>query len=469
MRNNVVEQWKKKLFRELNKNKFEVEVGNFKFVERLSFWLVFGGIYVLTEMQPPHQHSRINLSELKAQIVKKLGPEGSKQYFHYLSRLLSLKISKAEFNKLCFRILGRENIPLHNQFIRSILRNACSAKVPPPINEGGIVKPGVAVGSKQPLDDAYDQNGVHVSSNQASGQPGLSNGAVLPLSPRKARTGYRDRKAGDRRSVLGSNGKNSFTFQQATTMESSDFEIIKENGDLNPPNFKGAVHHHQGIIQQIDDERQGFNHETAKFSVMKRSLQNSVSLQNKADKSRDDGRDLHARSQLQAPLGVPFYPVSVGGARRSVPLAASSRCVSSSSFGALLDSVTLRERMEQISAEQGLDGVAMDCANLLNNGLDSYLKGLIKSCLQFVGARSGHEPTTINTKKQQTYMKLVNGLRPGHHLQMNGGRLSEAVHEHAPGNLVSLQDFRFAMELNPRQLGEDWPLLLEKLTHAVEE
>lgn len=125
--------------------------------------------------------------------------------------------------------------------------------------------------------------------------------------------------------------------------------------------------------------------------------------------------------------------------------------------------------MEQISAEQGLDGVAMDCANLLNNGLDSYLKGLIKSCLQFVGARSGHEPTTINTKKQQTYMKLVNGLRPGHHLQMNGGRLSEAVREHAPGNLVSLQDFRFAMELNPRQLGEDWPLLLEKLTHAVEE
>ncbi|XP_059299735.1 uncharacterized protein LOC132052280 [Lycium ferocissimum] len=421
-------------------------------------------------MQPPHQHSRINLSELKAQIVKKLGPEGSKQYFHYLSRLLSLKISKVEFDKHCFRILGRENIPLHNQFIRSILRNACNAKVPPPINEGGIVKPGIAVGSKEPLDDAYDQNGVHVSSNQASGQPGLSNGDVLPLSPKKARTGFRDRRAGDRRSVLGQNGKTSFAFQQTTTMESSDFEIIKENGDLNPPNGKGTVQHHQGIMQQTDDERQGFSQETAKFSVMKRSLENSVSLQNKKDKSRDDGKEMHARSQLQAPFGVPFCPVSVGGARRPVPLATSSRCVSSSSFGALLDSVTLRERMEQIAAEQGLDGVATDCANLLNNGLDSYLKGLVKSCLQLVGARSGHEPTTNNTKKQETYMKLVNGLRPGYHLQMNGGRSSEAVHEHAPGNLVSLQDFRIAMELNPQQLGEDWSLLLEKVcTHAVEE
>ncbi|KAJ8559996.1 hypothetical protein K7X08_004054 [Anisodus acutangulus] len=419
-------------------------------------------------MQPPHQHSRINLSELKAQIVKKLGPEGSKQYFHYLSRLLSLKISKVEFDKLCFRILGRENITLHNQFIRSILRNACSAKVPPPINAGGIVKPGVAVGSKEPLDDAYDRNGVHVSSNQASGQPGLSNGDVLPLSPRKARTVFRDRRAGDHRSVLTPNGKTSLSFQQTTPMESSDFKIIKENGNLNPPIVKGAGQHHQGNMQPTDDGRQAFNQETAKVSVMKRSLENSVSLQNTKDKSRDDGKEMHARS-LQAPLGVPFCPVSVGGARRPVPLATNGRCISSSSFGALLDSVTLRERMEQIAAEQGLDGVATDCANLLNNGLDSYLKGLIKSCLQLVGARSGHEPTTNNAKKQQTYMKLVNGLRPGHHLQMNGGRSSEAVHEHAPGSLVSLQDFRVAMELNPQQLGEDWPLLLEKVTHAVEE
>ncbi|XP_055825427.1 uncharacterized protein LOC129893981 [Solanum dulcamara] len=418
-------------------------------------------------MQPPHQHSRINLAELKAQIVRKLGPERSKQYFYYLNRLLSLKISKVEFNKLCLRILGRENITLHNQFIRSILRNACSAKVPPPTHETDVLKPGAAVGSNDPPSDAIEQNGSHVSSSQASSQPGLSNGDILPLSPRKVRTGYRDRRTGDRRSALGQNGKTNFTFQQPTATESS-FDVM-ENGDINPPDSRRAVQHYQGFLQQTDDEREASGEETARFSVIKGSQEGPVSVYNK-DHVRDDGKEMHARSQLQAPLGVPFCPVSVGGARKALPLATNSKCVTSSSCGALLDSVSLRELMEQIAAEQGLEGVAIGCANLLNNGLDSYLRGLIRSCVQLAGARSGHEPIRNNTKKQQTHMKLINGLRPGLHSQISRGRPSEVMQEHASNNLISLQDFRVAMELNSRQLGEDWPLLLEKIcARAFEE
>lgn len=101
------------------------------------------------EMQPPHNHSRINLAELKAQLVKKLGPEGSKQYFYYLNRFLSLKLNKVEFNKLCLRIVGRENIPLHNQLIRSILRNACTAKTPPPIGQKDDLKHGTQFSGKE--------------------------------------------------------------------------------------------------------------------------------------------------------------------------------------------------------------------------------------------------------------------------------------------------------------------------------
>ncbi|KAK4350155.1 hypothetical protein RND71_029468 [Anisodus tanguticus] len=403
-------------------------------------------------MQPPHQHSRVSLVELKAQLVRKLGPERFKQYFYYLNRLLNLKISKVEFNKLCLRILGRENIPLHNQFIRSILRNACSAKVPPPTHETDVLKPGAAVGSNESPNDAYEQNGSHVSSSQASSQPGLSNGDILPLSPRKARTGYRDCRTGDRGTALGQNGKTNLAFQQPTATESS-FDVM-ENGDTNPPDARRCVQHYQGLLQQADDEREASGQETARFSVIKRSQEGPIS---------DDGKEMHARSQLQAPLGVPFFPVSVGGARKALPLATNSRCVTSSSYGALLDSVSLRERMEQIGAEQGLEGVAIGCANLLNNGLDSYLRGLIRSCVQLVGARSGHEPIRSNTRKQQTHMKLVNGLRPGHHSQISSGRPSEVMQEHGPNNLISLQDFRVAMELNSRQLGEDWPLLLEKI------
>ncbi|XP_060172732.1 uncharacterized protein LOC132603617 [Lycium barbarum] len=370
-------------------------------------------------MKPPHQHSRINIAELKAQIVRKLGPDGSKQYFYYLNRLLSLKISKVEFSKICLRIFGRENIALHNQFIRSVLKNASSAKVPPSSHDDKFLKPGAVLGSNEASNDAYEQNG---SLKRSSSQPGLSNGDILPLSPQKARTGLCDHRAGDHRCALGPNEKTNLTFQQPTT--------------------------------ELSEEREASSQETAKLSLTKRPLEGPVSVHNK---------EMHARRELQAPLGVPFYPVSVGGSHRVLPLATSSKCVSFSNYGALLDNITLRERMEQIAAEQGLEGVEIDCANLVNNGLDSYLKGLIRSCVQLLGARSGHDPTKISKKKQPTYMKPVNGLRPGHHFQVISDRSLEVMQEQVPHSLISLQDFRVAMELNPQQLGKDWPLLLEKL------
>ncbi|MCE3051744.1 hypothetical protein HAX54_050642 [Datura stramonium] len=416
-------------------------------------------------MQPPHQHSRIILSELKAQIVRKLGPDGSKQYFYYLNRLLSLKISKVEFSKFCLRIFGRDNIALHNQFISSILKNACSAKVPPSSHDNKFLKPGAVLGSDEASNDACEKNGSRVSLRQSSSQPGLSNGDILPLSPRKDRIGLHDHRAGDRHSALGPNEKTSFTFQQSTT-ESSDFDVTKKDGVLNPLDGLRAVHHNPGLTQRSDEEREASGQETAKLSLTKRPLEGQVSIHNK-HQVRSDGKEMHARRELKAPLGVPFYSVSVGGSHRVLPLATGSKCISSSNYGALLDNVTLRERMEQIAAEQGLEGVANDCANLVNNGLDSYLKVLIRSCVQLLGARSGHKPTKISKKKQPTYMKPVNGFRPGHHLQVSSDRSSEVMHEQVPNNLISLQDLRVAMELNPQQLGKDWPLLLEKVCARI--
>ncbi|KAL3529012.1 hypothetical protein ACH5RR_008334 [Cinchona calisaya] len=421
-------------------------------------------------MQPSQQHSRINLAELKAQIVRKLGSEGSKQYFYYLNRLLNLKISKVEFDKLCLRILGRENIPLHNQFIRSILKNACGAKVPPPSHDSDVVKSVNAVGSKETPSDGYQQNGSHAAAAQASNLQGLSNGDMLPLSPRKARTGIRDRRAGDRRSGLG-NGKTNFSSQQLATRDSSDFNVILENGISHQSDLQGPVQHHQGLPQLVENAQEDSALHPVKLSAIKGPQGGPVSLSKDQIEISDRGpvKEVHARSQLQAPLGVPFCPGSVGGARRALPIASSSRSVSTFNSGFLLDNVTLRERMEQIAAEQGLEGVSMDCANLLNNGLDVYLKGLISSCVDLVSARSGHEP--IRNKKQQAPMKLVNGVRPGHLYQMQSTvRPLEVMPEHRLRCPISLQDFRVAMELNPQQLGEDWPLLLEKIcTHAFEE
>lgn len=262
-------------------------------------------------MKSPNQHKRIDLAEIKAEIFKKLGPERSKKYFLYLSKFLNLKLSKVEFNKLCFRIFGKQNLPLHNQFIHSIVKNAYNSKAPPP---------------KAAFKSVNKRN-----------------------EPNKS---------------LFSNGDT-----QKVPLERCNSKLLSlENGDLS----RNQVPHHQ---------------------VLADKLENEVIF------SEDDRHD------------------SDGNLEKSAFCGASSFSISS-----LLDSSTLRERMEKIALLQGLKGVTLDCANLLNKGLDSYLKGLISKSY---------------TNKHQSTLKLING--------------------------VSLLDFKVAMELDPQQLGEDWPLIMEKI------
>ncbi|KAG9131184.1 hypothetical protein Leryth_006050 [Lithospermum erythrorhizon] len=403
-------------------------------------------------MQSPQQdYSRINLAELKAQIVRKLGPERSKQYFYYLNRLLSLKLSKVEFEKLCVQVVGRENVPLHNQFIRSILKNACSAKAPPPIPDNEGMETPAEVGEKETSNSNHLQNGYHTSLAPASSSPGLSNGDILPVSPRKARTHLRDRRGGDRRSALGLNENNHSASQELMTTHSRNF--IWDNGALTSIDTQSPVQNHSSLSHQSAKDNRVSVHNSG-FSIPKRSSDGSVSVHRKdqsVSSAGGDWRQMHARRPLQAPFGVSFCPVSVGGVPRTLSAPTSSKCVSASSFGGLLDSVMLREHMEQISVTQGLEGVSIECANLVNNGLDAYLKRIIGSCIGFVGARLEREP-------------LKNGVRFNHHFQMpRSGRPSDIIHKHKRTVPISLQDFRASLELNPQQLGEDWPLLLEKI------
>lgn len=110
----------------------------------------------------------------------------------------------------------------------------------------------------------------------------------------------------------------------------------------------------------------------------------------------------------------------------------------------------------------------MECANMLNNVLDSYLKRLIRSCVDLVSARSANEnePTKLPVSKPQIQGKIMNGMWPNNqsHVQQSPGGPAEPELEHRPQISISLHDFKVAMELNPQQLGEDWPLQLEKLS-----
>ncbi|GMP38509.1 hypothetical protein CsSME_00009725 [Camellia sinensis var. sinensis] len=139
-----------------------------------------------------NQHySRIDTLELKALVYHKIGHQRADKYFDHLKQLFSSKISKNEFDKFCIQTIGREHISLHNRLIRSIVKNACLAKVPPlkvrRVEESLNVK--VAnVSQRNCLQSLY--------------------GESFPPSPRKGRSHVnRDRKFRDRPSPLGPNGK----------------------------------------------------------------------------------------------------------------------------------------------------------------------------------------------------------------------------------------------------------------------
>ena len=335
-------------------------------------------------MSTPEQHSRLDLSDLKAQIIRRLGPERSQRYFFLLNKFLSQKLGKSEFDKFCSSTIGRENISLHNHFIRVILLKAHRSRTPPPSVKNTQKSDGLTSLPSLPSTHATQM---------------WSNGDILPPSPRKIRSN--NRRIKDRQSPLASNGK---------------IDLIPrlplENGQL-----KNSSHN--------------LHHVNSEFPTkINRQYKDSISIEEEEHRMDFVTYD---RFQIRAPLGIPFCSASVGGSRNPLSSQPSNNSTFSSSqlSGEICDTENLKKRMEEIAESQGLGGVSIDCANLLNNGLDVYLKQLIQSCINVVGRRPGIEGTR--------------------HLKN--------------GNSVSMLDFRVAMELNPRQLGEDWPMLLEKVSY----
>ncbi|KAK1276949.1 hypothetical protein QJS04_geneDACA004032 [Acorus gramineus] len=386
---------------------------------------------------PPLKQQRINLVELKAQIVGKLGPERSGRYFSFLNRFLAQKLSKAEFDKLCFSTLGHENISLHNQLIRAILKNACHAKAPPPSTHDRTVRKD---GLQQP------------ALNQV---PSIWSNGDLPKSPRKVRSVIRDRRPRDCLSPVEPNGK-------TVAMDHLSDRPAMENGALYP-------HHPCDLQRPVQHLHDGPAAEHAEDEALLKKLWIRRSPHDRTEDVVVQDEVGLARSPLRAPLGIPLRPASVGAARRSLSTGAVFGSGFSSCYdsGDLFDTEALRKRMEKIARAEGLEGVSLDCANLLNNGLDVYLKKLMRSCFELVSVRSSQETIKQSMQKQ----KVVNGVWPGNHvhLQSSVGPL-EGMQQLRSQSPVSFLDFKVAMELNPQQLGKDWPLLLEKIClHSFEE
>ncbi|XP_059282627.1 uncharacterized protein LOC132036324 [Lycium ferocissimum] len=157
-----------------------------------------------------------------------------------------------------------------------------------------------------------------------------------------------------------------------------------------------------------------------------------------------------SRSHVTAPLGI---SLSARGTRRVV-------CHRSAPHGIetcnrtreLPDSDSLKKWLGQKSETEGLQ-ISIDAINVLNNGLDVFLKRLIQPCLDLAGSKSQHK------RIHDQAVSVSNKTRPIKYIQKPNDLFS-----------VSMLDFRSAMELNPRILGEDSRIHLEKLSlHAYEE
>ncbi|KAK1431258.1 hypothetical protein QVD17_14597 [Tagetes erecta] len=320
------------------------------------------------------QYARIDTLELKALLYQKIGQQRSEKYFSFLNKLFSLQLSKSEFDKFCIRTIGRENLPLHNRLISSIVKNAALAKVPPPT-----------------IKKLSNSLNVKVSRPPQRNSLQTLYGDAFPLSPRKSRS-PRDRKFKDRFSPLGPNAS--------------------------------KVHH------------EAHQSPTELHSLGSRPPVEVLSVED-GEEVVSGSPGIQSRSPVTAPLGI---SLKLGSARKTLYHTSSSRprphtCESSYE---LPDSRQLRSRLKEKLEPERLS-ISDECVNLLNVGLDAYLKRLMEPCIGLL-ARTRIGQTAPGLYRQRP-------RRPA----------------------VSVLDFSVAMECDPSKLGGNWSTQYERLRFSTSE
>lgn len=297
----------------------------------MMFYLVLILVATLESRMPAARYfSPLDTVQQKLHIERCLGSVKACKYFNLLTRFLSLKIGKNEFDRHCIATIGRENVHLHNHFIRSILKKACLPKT-------ALSRQSKAEGSLA----------VKVPN-------GCNNLQFLCKdflqSPRRGRTpNLRDRRFRDRPSPLGPHGKNNSIGLEDSAPKTQEQQ---SNIDLHSEGSRLPVSVEDGEEVEQDSE--------------------SLSI--------------YRKSPIRAPLGIPTYSKRAQNLLRK-GLPSSTITDTCQSIGQLPDAHSLEQRLEQKLEMEGLK-ISADAANLLNNALDVYLKRLIKPCLDLAASKS---------------------------------------------------------------------------------
>lgn len=320
-------------------------------------------------------------------------------------------------------------------------------------------------------------------------QSGRSNGDGFGASPRKGRSGIRDRKAAERPSPLGNHrGEASTALLQGSEDEASR---VLENGhhalaDLSRPlqqSQSTIEHSNQDAWTSLPPAKRARSSDHQNYSDYPNYDGKSEADIPGADEDKEDEEDdqgtLWMPSQGRVPLGIPFCKPSAGGPAMAPAVCMPQGPITHSLLGYPLDGEcndtilpdpeALRQRMQQgVIIENGLDGCDADSPVIVRVALEIYLQRILKTVIELMQSKrltnkeAQGSPKDIGSA-ENTYSKggvfrhegLVNGVLAGEE------RLSQGE-EMATTNMVMPLDFYVAMELNKKLFGDNYPMLLEK-------
>ncbi|CAI8609359.1 unnamed protein product [Vicia faba] len=255
---------------------------------------------------------QVNTLDQKLQIQRRLGVLKSRKYFNLLTRYLSMKLTKPDFDKLCIAIIGRENVPLHNHFLKSILKKACLSKAAPP-------RQNIAEGDFK----------VKIPN-------GCNELPPLGKNSRKCRTpNLHDRRFRVHPSPPGPHGKNGSIGLENSTPKIQEHQMVHPVGnslhvsvehreEVNPDSERLAINRRSPIRSPLGphgkNNSTGFENSTPK--VQEHHMDTDLhpvtngfhgSVEHREEVNRDsEGLAINRRTPMQAPLGPHVMNNSTG-------------------------------------------------------------------------------------------------------------------------------------------------------------
>lgn len=423
----------------------------------------------------------VNLQEFKARLVKILGPAKESLYCNLLSRFLSLRLSKEELDRLVLSTIGKENVVLHNSFVRAIFNNAtCGEAPPPPASLPDISKPLKGVRRKATTSSGgVDEGPTSAAAAGAQLQGGRSNGDGFAGSSRKGRSGIRDRKGAERPSPLGSS--------RADTSTAMDDDVARmvENGHGGGPDLLRPVQCSQYGAEQPETWQGSHPAKRARYEEDGESEGEEAGGDAEAEEEDEDvGTMWLTRSNVSVPLGIPFCRPSAGGARMAAAAAMPPGLVTLSKLGYGVDdddgcsdsmlpsTESIRQRVQMGGClESGLESCDASSAEVIRLGLETHLLRIIKYVVELNRAKRGSHREGSGKENGNGswwgHMEKAGSQERGgnewnHHVTTGRERGLGGEEQEQERATVSALDFYVAMDLDRSKLGMNWSMLLEK-------